>query len=37
LAEALEGSKDHAVKIPLRDDPPRDVRDAVDKLIKEKY
>ena len=37
LAEALEGCKDHAVTNPLRDDPPRDVRDAVNKLIKEKY
>lgn len=37
MAEALEGDKDHSVKHALRDDPPMDVREAIDKLLKEKY
>lgn len=37
MAEALEGDRDHSVKHALRDEPPMDVRDAVDKLLKEKY
>lgn len=37
LAEALEGDKEHSVKHALRDEPPVDVREAVDKLLKEKY
>ena len=37
LAEALEGDKEHSVKHALRDEPPQDVREAIDKLLKEKY
>lgn len=37
MAEALEGDKDHSVKHALRDDPPMDVRETIDKLLKEKY
>ena len=37
MCEALEGDKDHSVKHALRDDPPADVREAIDKLLKEKY
>ena len=37
MCEALEGDRDHSVKHALRDNPPADVREAVDKLLKEKY
>lgn len=37
MCEALEGDRDHSVKHALRDEPPMDVRGAVDKLLKEKY
>ena len=37
MTEALEGDKDHSVKHALRNDPPKDVREAIDKLIKDKY
>ena len=37
MCEALEGDRDHAVKHALREDPPVDVRQAIDKLVKEKY
>lgn len=37
MCEALEGDRDHSVKHALREDPPVDVREAVDKLLKEKY
>ena len=37
LAEALEDDRDHSVKHALRDNPPEDVREAVDRLLKEKY
>ncbi len=37
MCEALEGDRDHSVKHALRDEPPVDVREAVDKLLKEKY
>lgn len=37
MAEALEGDRDHSVKHALREEPPLDVREAVDKLLKEKY
>ena len=37
MCEALEGDCDHSVKHALRNEPPKDVRDAVDKLLKEKY
>lgn len=37
MCEALEGDRDHSVKHALRDEPPLDVREAVDKLLKEKY
>jgi hypothetical protein len=37
MCEALEGNRDHSVKHALRDNPPADVREAVDKLLKEKY
>ena len=35
MTEALEGDKDHSVKHALRDDPPMDVREAIDKLLEE--
>ncbi len=37
LTEALEGDKEHSVKHALRNEPPKDVRDAVDHLLKGKY
>lgn len=37
MTEALEGNKEHSVKHALRDEPPKDVREAIDKLLKEKY
>lgn len=37
MAEYLEGDKEHSVKHALRDEPPVDVREAIDKLLKEKY
>lgn len=37
MCEALEGDRDHSVKHALRDDPPMDVREAIDNLLKEKY
>ena len=37
MCEALEDDRDHSVKHALRDDPPVDVREAVDKLLAEKY
>jgi len=37
MCEALEGDRDHSVKHALREDPPVDVRQAVDRLLKEKY
>lgn len=37
MCEALEGDRDHSVKHALRDEPPVDVREAVDKLLAEKY
>lgn len=37
LAEALEQDKDHSVKHALRDDPPQEIRDAIDRLLKNKY
>ncbi len=37
IAQALEGDKDHSVKHALRAEPPKDVRDAVDKLLNDKY
>ncbi len=37
MAEALEGDRDHSVKHALREEPPADIREAVDKLLKEKY
>ena len=37
MAEALEGDRDHSVKHALREEPPVDVREAVDKMLKEKY
>ena len=37
MAEALEGDREHSVKHALRDEPPLDVRKAVDRLLKEKY
>ena len=37
MCEALEGDHDHAVKHALRDEPPKDVREAIDKLLKEMY
>lgn len=37
MCEALEGNRDHSVKHALREDPAKDVREAIDKLLKEKY
>lgn len=37
MAEALEGVRDHSVKHALREEPPMDVCEAVDKLLKAKY
>lgn len=37
LCKALEGDCDHSVKHALREEPPLDVRKAVDRLLKEKY
>lgn len=37
LAEALEGDKDHSVKHALRDNPPQEVSDALDKYFANKY
>lgn len=37
MAEVLEGDRDHSVKHALRQDPAKDVREAVDKLLKDKY
>ena len=37
MAEALEGDRDHSVKHALREEPPVDVREAVDKLLKDRY
>ena len=37
MCEALEGNRDHSVKHALRDNPPMDVREAIDKLLKDKY
>ena len=36
MCEALEGDRDHSVKHALRDDPPVDVREAIDTLLNEK-
>lgn len=37
MCEALEGDRDHSVKHALRNDPPKDVCEAIDKMLKEKY
>lgn len=37
MCEALEGDKEHSVKHALRNDPAKDIREAVDKLLKDKY
>ena len=37
MTEALEGNHDHSVKHALRDEPPLDVREAIDKLLEENY
>ena len=37
MCEALEGDREHSVKHALREEPPVDVREAIDKLLKEKY
>ena len=37
LAEMLEGDKEHSVKHALRSEPPQDVRDAIDDMLKKKY
>jgi len=37
LAEVLEGDKEHSVKHALRDEPPLDVREAIDAMLKKKY
>ena len=37
LAYALEQNKEHSVKHALREDPPKDVRDAIDAMLAKKY
>ena len=37
MTEALEDDRDHSVKHALRNEPPKEVREAIDKLLKEKY
>lgn len=37
MCEALEGDRDHSVKHALRNDPTKDICEAVDKLLKDKY
>ena len=37
LAYALEQNKEHSVKHSLREDPPKDVRDAIDAMLAKKY
>jgi len=37
LARALEGNEEHSVKHALRDEPPMDVREAMDRMMKKKY
>ncbi len=37
LAYALENNKEHSVKHALRNEPPRDVRDAIDTMLAKKY
>lgn len=37
MTEVLEGDRDHSVKHALRNEPPKEVREAIDKLLKEKY
>ena len=37
ICEALEGDRDHSVKHALREEPPQNIRAAVDNLLKDKY
>ena len=37
MAKALEQDKDHSVRRALREEPPQEVCDAIDRLLKEKY
>ena len=37
MAEYLEGDKEHSVKHALRDEPAKEIREAIDKMLKEKY
>lgn len=37
LAQALEQDKEHSVKHALRENPPKDVKDAIDDLLNSKY
>lgn len=37
LAEALEQDKDHSVKHALRNDPPKDIQEAINNLLEKKY
>lgn len=37
IAKALEGDCDHSVKHALRDDPPKEIREAIDDLLQRKY
>ena len=37
MTEALEGDKEHSVKHALRNDPPKDVRDAINAMMKRKH
>lgn len=37
MAEYLEGNKEHTVKHALRDEPSKEIREAIDTMLKEKY
>lgn len=37
LAYALEGNKEHSVKHALRNEPPKDIRDAIDAMLAKNY
>jgi len=37
MAEYLEGNKEHSVKHALRDEPSKEIRDAIDTMLNKKY
>jgi hypothetical protein len=37
MTEALEQDKEHSVKHALRDEPPKEIRDAIDAMLAKKY